>query len=142
MQSCRVLQQSRTPCPDLGLITSKDSLPQILCRRCMACDRPLAKLDPDMGGFIPAPPMTVSVAMDISKNNGMIPSKEAGGKSPGKKGSLVPQHSRTSIFPGPPHTGQHVAKHYMYDAVIHTSKKGFVCAQQSRTLCVPGSWDP
>ena len=72
----------------------------------MACDRPLAKLDPDMGGFIPAPPMTVSVAMDISKNNGMIPSKDAAAKSPSRKGVVTAQHSRTSIFPGPPHTGQ------------------------------------
>lgn len=71
----------------------------------MACDRPLAKLDPDMGGFIPAAPMTVSVAMDVSKNNGIVLSKDAASKIQGKKGGMTPQQSRTSIFPGPPHSG-------------------------------------
>lgn len=72
----------------------------------MACDRPLAKLDPDMGGFIPAAPMTVSVAMDVSKNNGIVVTKDGAAKAQGKKGGVTAQQSKTSIFPGPPHTGQ------------------------------------
>lgn len=58
-----------------------------------------------MGGFIPAAPMTVSVAMDVSKNNGIVVVKDAANKNQSKKGGVAAQHSKTSIFPGPPHTG-------------------------------------
>lgn len=63
----------------------------------MACDRPLAKLDPDMGGFIPGPHMPISVTTEPSKNNGVVVfvKEGAGGRAGGaRKGPHTTQHSR------------------------------------------------
>ena len=78
--------------------------------RCMACDRPLAKLDPDMGGFVPGPHMPISVSLEPSKNNGVVlPSKEGSGQArsgASRKGPPAAQHSRTALHAQQPQTGQ------------------------------------
>lgn len=74
----------------------------------MACDRPLAKLDPDMGGFIPGPHMPISVSMEPSKNIGVMPSvKEGPGGRTGaaRKGPPPAQHSRSVVHSQHPHSG-------------------------------------
>ncbi len=80
-----------------------------LCR-CMACDRPLAKLDPDMGGFVPGPHMPISVSLEPSKNNGVVlSSKEGSGQGrsgASRKGPPAAQHSRTALHAQQPQTGQ------------------------------------
>ena len=76
--------------------------------RCMACDRPLAKLDPDMGGFIPGPHMPISVTTEPSKNNGVVVLVKdgAGGRAVGaRKGPPPSQHSRTAVHAQSPRSG-------------------------------------
>lgn len=78
--------------------------------RCMACDRPLAKLDPDMGGFVPGPQMPISVGLEPSKNNGVVLSSKEGpgqGRSgTNRRGPPAAQHSRTALHGQQPQTGQ------------------------------------
>ncbi|KAL0040320.1 hypothetical protein WJX77_003396 [Trebouxia sp. C0004] len=78
--------------------------------RCMACDRPLAKLDPDMGGFVPGPHMPISVSFEPSKNNGVVLSSKEGpgqGRSgTSRKGPPAAQHSRTALHAQQPQTGE------------------------------------
>lgn len=79
--------------------------------RCMACDRPLAKLDPDMGGFIPGPHMPISVTTEPSKNNGVVVTVKdgAGGRAgASRKGFHPPQHSRTVGHSHQSYSGQHI----------------------------------
>ena len=74
----------------------------------MACDRPLAKLDPDMGGFIPGPHMPVSVSMEPSKNIGIVvPPKEGSGGRVGaaRRGPPPSQYSRTAVQSQHNHSG-------------------------------------
>ena len=74
----------------------------------MACDRPLAKLDPDMGGFIPGPHMPISVTTEPSKNNGVVVLVKdgAGGRAVGaRKGPPPSQHSRTVVHTQSPRSG-------------------------------------
>ena len=74
----------------------------------MACDRPLAKLDPDMGGFIPGPHMPISVTTEPSKNNGVVVSLKdgAGGRAgAARKGPPPTQHSRTVVHAQQPRSG-------------------------------------
>ena len=99
----------------------------------MACDRPLAKLDPDMGGFIPGPQMPVSVSMEPSKNNGMVmSSKEGGGGRPGANRKAPPpaQNSRTAVNAQQPQAGQ---SNFELDLCWHA--RVFLCGQRS---CVHG----
>ena len=77
----------------------------------MACDRPLAKLDPDMGGFIPGPHMPISVTTEPSKNNGVVVvvKEGAGGRAGGvRKGPHATQHSRTVGQSHQSNSGLHV----------------------------------
>jgi hypothetical protein len=77
--------------------------------RCMACDRPLAKLDPDMGGFVPGPHMPISVSLEPSKNNGVVLSSKEGpgqGRSGTSRKGPPAQHSRTALHAQQPQTGQ------------------------------------
>ncbi|DBA79440.1 TPA: hypothetical protein ACH3X2_007714 [Trebouxia sp. C0005] len=78
--------------------------------RCMACDRPLAKLDPDMGGFVPGPQMPISVGLEPSKNNGVVLSSKEGpgqGRSgTNRRGPPAAQHSRTALHGQQPQTGE------------------------------------
>ena len=74
----------------------------------MACDRPLAKLDPDMGGFVPGPHMPISVTTEPSKNNGVVVLVKdgAGGRAVGaRKGPPPSQHSRTVVHAQTPRSG-------------------------------------
>ena len=74
----------------------------------MACDRPLAKLDPDMGGFVPGPHMPISVITEPSKNNGVLASAKdgAGGRAVGaRKGPPLSQHSRAVVHAQSPRSG-------------------------------------
>lgn len=74
----------------------------------MACDRPLAKLDPDMGGFIPGPHMPISVTTEPSKNNGVVVLVKdgMGGRAVGaRKGPPPSQHSRTVVHTQSPRAG-------------------------------------
>ncbi|KAL0045027.1 hypothetical protein WJX82_005766 [Trebouxia sp. C0006] len=75
--------------------------------RCMACDRPLAKLDPDMGGFVPGPYMPISVSLEPSKNNGVGKEGSGQGRSgASRKGPPAAQHSRTALHAQQPLTGE------------------------------------
>ena len=74
--------------------------------RCMACDRPLAKLDPDMGGFVPGPYMPIRVSLEPSKNNGVGKEGSGQGRSgASRKGPPAAQHSRTALHAQQPLTG-------------------------------------
>ena len=83
----------------------------MICHRCMACDRPLAKLDPDMGGFVPSPHMPVSVSLEPSKNNGVVLANKDGagqGRSgAARKGPPAAQQSKTAV----PQTGELACTH-------------------------------
>ena len=80
--------------------------------RCMACDRPLAKLDPDMGGFIPGPHMPISVTTEPSKNNGVVVLGKdgTGARAVGaRRGPPPSQHSRTVVHAQSPRSGTECA---------------------------------
>lgn len=106
--------------------------------RCMACDRPLAKLDPDMGGFIPGPHMPISVTTEPSRNNGVVVLVKdgMGGRAVGAtKGPPPSQHSRSVVHTQSPRAGTTCAL-WMFPDVLEKLVKCFVgCTEHMGGPC-------